>query len=82
MGNFIESVRKALLEWNVAPLSVVAFLCYIVYSLIEFYKVTACTMDPVSQGAIFVFLGGVVGILYKMYASMQLNRKEDDKEDE
>lgn len=75
--NIVEIVRQGLIKWNVAPLSVVGFLCYIVYSLVQFYQHSACTIDPVSQGALFVFLAGVVGILYKMYDSMQHDRKEN-----
>ncbi len=81
MKETIEFLRITLLKWNIAPLSVVGFLCWVVWTLVEFYKSTSCTIDATSQGALFIFLAGVVGILYKMYDSMQTNRATKDKED-
>lgn len=85
MSNFLEKLEKlrlTLLKWNVAPLSVVVFLCWCVYTLIDFYKTVACTIDPAGVGALFAFIGGAVGLLYKMYENMQRNRGscDDDKD--
>lgn len=70
----LEQFRQTLLKWNIAPLSVVVFLCWCAYTLITYYKTVACTIDPVAQSALFVFLGGVVGLLYKIYENMQKDR--------
>lgn len=79
----MEKLRVNLIRWNVAPLLVVVFLCWVVWTLVEYYKNVSCKIDPTSQGALFVFLAGVVGILYKMYDSMQKNRDiKEEKNDE
>lgn len=75
-----EDFRKGLIKWNAAPLLVVAFLCWMAWTLVEYYKHVACKIDPTSQGALFIFLGGIVGILYKIYDSMQADRKKNLEE--
>lgn len=77
-----ESFRKILLNWNIAPLSVVVFLCWVVWSLVEYYKHTGCTIDAASQGVLFAFLTGIIGILYKMYDSLQADRKNKEEEED
>ncbi len=77
MKDFIEKVRLALLNWNVAPLSVVGFLCWINYLLVEKLLTMSCEADA----AIYIALSGLVatmgGITYKLYESMQKDRKND-----
>lgn len=73
---YIELLRVTLLRWNIAPLMVVAFLCWTMWTLIDFYKTVACTIDPVTVGVIFTFLGTIGGFLVKMYGSMQTDRKK------
>lgn len=81
--NVIELLRQTLIKWNVAPLSVVAFLCWCMWTLTEHYKTIACTIDPTSQGALFVYLAAIAGLLYKMFNSMQRDRKQsEENEDE
>ena len=75
MKESIEGLRLTLIKWNVAPLSVVVFLCWVVWTLVEYYKSVICVIDPTNVGALFIFLAGVVGILYKMYDSMQKDRQ-------
>lgn len=84
MKDVLETLRLTLLKWNVAPLSVVGFLCWVVWTLVEYYKSVICVIDPTNVGALFIFLAGVVAILYKMYDSMQTNRssKEGGEENE
>jgi peptidoglycan/LPS O-acetylase OafA/YrhL len=78
----LEKFRLGLIKWNVAPLCVVAFLCWVVWTLVEFYKDTQSTIDATSQGALFIFLAGAIGILYKMYDSMQRDRAKQPKEED
>lgn len=73
----MDKLRLALIHWNIAPLSVVAFLCWINYLLVKRLIAMECTSDT----AIYVALSGLVatmgGITYKLYESMQRNRKDD-----
>lgn len=74
---YLEQIRLALISWNIAPLTVVGFLCWCVYTLIEYIKAVACTLDPVVSGGIFVFIGGICALLHQMYNSMQKDNKQD-----
>jgi len=71
----IEKIRLALINWNVAPLSVVAFLCYLTSKLVNNLLLMTCGDDA----AVYIALSGLVatmgGIIYKLYDSMQANRK-------
>jgi len=75
---YLELLRLTLLKWNVAPLLVVTFLCWTMWTLIEFYKINACTLDATNVGALFAFVGTIGGLLYKMYGSMQRNKTEGE----
>ena len=70
----IEKIRLALINWNVAPLCVVAFLCYLTYKLVDNLLLMTCDADA----AVYIALSGLVatmgGIIYKLYDSMQANR--------
>lgn len=78
MKDTIEEIRQGLIKWNIAPLGIVVFLCWCVYTLIEYYKVVGCLIEPTGVGALFVFLGGIVALLYKMYEFMQKDRGKCD----
>lgn len=80
MMKYLEQLRLTLLAWNIAPLSVVGFLCWCVWTLIEYFKAVTCTVDPVVAGGIFTLIGGICGLLYKAYDSMQKNNKQDKQE--
>jgi len=71
----IEKIRLALINWNVAPLGVVAFLCYLTSKLVNNLLSMTCDADA----AVYIALSGLVatmgGIIYKLYDSMQANRK-------
>ena len=73
----MEKLRLALIHWNAAPLSVVGFLCWINYLLVERLLTMSCEDDT----AIYMALSGLVatmgGITYKLYESMQKDRKND-----
>ena len=76
----MESLRLTLIRWNVAPLCVVAFLCWLTYLLVDNLLHMTCEADT----AVYVALSGLVatmgGIIYKLYDSMQANRKEKSPE--
>jgi len=74
---YLELLRKTLIKWNIAPLSVVGFLCWCVWTLIQYIKNVACTVDPVVAGGIFALIGTICGLLYKAYDSMQEDRHEE-----
>jgi hypothetical protein len=79
----IEKLRITLLHWNIAPLSIVVFLCFLLYQLQQFFMSTACTDKPMGDATtavVFSFMGGLVTALGMMYKSMQRNRKEDDND--
>jgi predicted PurR-regulated permease PerM len=71
----IEKIRLALINWNIAPLFVVGFLCYLTSQLVN--NLLSMTCD--SDAAVYIALSGLVatmgGIIYKLYDSMQANRK-------
>lgn len=72
----MENLRVNLIRWNVAPLSVVAFLCWLTYLLVDSLLKMTCDADT----GVYVALAGLVatmgGIIYKLYDSMQKNRGE------
>jgi len=71
----VEKLRVTLINWNVAPLCVVAFLCYLTSQLVNNLLSMTCDADA----AVYIALSGLVatmgGIIYKLYDSMQVNRK-------
>lgn len=70
----MEKLRINLIRWNVAPLAVVAFLCWLTYLLVDNLLHMTCDADT----AVYVALSGLVatmgGIIYKLYDSLQANR--------
>lgn len=80
MLEWLEKLRMTLLNWNVAPLSFMGFLCYVIWTLVEYFKVVACTIDPVVAGIVFTFLGGIcTPLLNKMYNLIQKNNKQGEE---
>lgn len=75
----MESLRLTLIRWNVAPLCVVAFLCWLTYLLVDNLLHMTCEADT----GVYVALAGLVtamaGIIYKLYDSLQKNRGENVK---
>lgn len=72
----MEKFRIALIHWNAAPLSVVVFLCWLTYRLVNNLLSMTCEADA----AVYIALSGLVatmgGIIYKLYDSLQQNRKQ------
>lgn len=64
-------MRKLLIRWNVAPLGIVAFLCYMTYLLVMNLIGMTCEADATVYGALTMLIGTMGGILYKTYNSLQ-----------
>lgn len=79
---FLEKLRKILISWNVAPLLVVAFLCYLEWLLVNNLITTSCEVDPLNYGALTVLIATIGGLLYKAYDRMQKDTKLKVEEDE
>jgi hypothetical protein len=81
----LEKLRKTLILWNVAPLTVVAILCGLTIWMVD----SLLSMESCSDGldAKYVALSGLItvmsGLLFKMYDKMQKDNKvkEDDLEE-
>lgn len=86
----MESLRKALIRWNIAPLLQASLLCgltcYLVYLLGDAPKDLAGMPDGVIiaiYGALATLVGTMCGLIYKMYDSLQKDRhveKDDETE--
>lgn len=74
----MESLRRGLIRWNIAPLSLVAFLVWAMTDMTLFYQSSACELPDWHVGAIMGYLIGIAGIIYKMYDSLQKDRGRDD----
>lgn len=74
----LESLRKALIRWNVAPLFLVGVMVYAMLNMLHFYQTNACELAEWHVGGIFTFIGAIAGLIYKMYNSMQKDRSDDD----
>lgn len=70
----IESLRKTLIKWNVAPLCIAAFLCWCGWELLEVIKDPACEQTEWYIGICAGLLTGLFGFIYKIYDSMQADR--------
>lgn len=74
----IEKIRQTLISWNVAPLAVVVFLCWLTSRLVDALLGMKCETDA----AVYIALSGLVatmgGLIYKLYDSMQNDRKKND----
>lgn len=81
MFKFLESLRKGLIRWNVAPLGVVGVLVYVLLACLNIYSNQSCTLPEWHLAALFPFMLAIAGLLYKAYDSMQKDRHKD-KEDE
>jgi hypothetical protein len=77
----LEKFRLLLLHWNVAPLIVAAVLCKALLFTLEMAQdvakcnETSTAMSAAYVGGLFTFAGIMAGILYKVYDSLQMNRK-------
>jgi hypothetical protein len=76
----MEKIRQALINWNVAPLMVVSFLCYVTYLLVMNLIGMTCSQDPAVYLALSGLITAMAGILWKVYNSMQRDRKQDEDE--
>lgn len=65
----MESLRKSLIRWHIAPLLLLASLVHIMYMLIEKLIDFPCGTDPATYG---IFAGIVGGVLTAMFASFRL----------
>lgn len=78
----MEKLRQILIQWNIAPIGLVIFLATITYWMVS----VLLKMPPCEDGVntVYIALSGLItamsGILYKMYNSMQKDRKEDEDE--
>lgn len=74
----VEKIRQTLISWNVAPLSVVVFLCWLTSRLVDTLLLMSCDTDA----AVYIALSGLIatmgGLIYKLYDSMQNDRKKND----
>lgn len=73
----MEKTRLLLIRWNVAPLCVVAFLCWLTYLMVENLLHMTCETDGAVYAALAALIGTMGGIIYKLYNSMQKNRGEE-----
>jgi hypothetical protein len=74
MFKLLESFRKGLIRWNVAPLAVVGVLIYVLLYCLDIYKYSSCVMPEWQVAALFPFMAAIAGLLYKVYDSMQRDR--------
>ena len=73
----LEKVRKILVNWNVAPLLVVGFLCYCVQILINYILVNGSDLDPIFSSAVLGLIGTIALLLKECFSIMR--KKEDDE---
>lgn len=71
-----ERLRLALIRWNVAPLTLVGVMVFCMIWMLRFYMNAPCELPEWHVAGLFTFIGGIAGIIYKMYDSMQRNRSE------
>lgn len=78
----MEKIRQILIQWNVAPLGLVVFLAVITYWMVSVLLGMPPCSDTVNTAyiALSSLITAMAGILYKMYTSMQKDRKEDEDE--
>ena len=88
MFKFLESIRKGLIRWNIAPLLVVGVLVYSLLFCLDVFKYNSCVMPEWQVGVLFTFMATIAGLLYKVYDSMQRDRhnirerRDDDDSEE
>lgn len=70
----IESLRKNLIKWNVAPLAIAAFLCWCGYTLLQSILDPSCDKTEWYVGILAGLLTGLFGFIYKIYDSLQADR--------
>lgn len=73
----MEWLRVTLIRWNVAPLSVVIFLCWMTYLMVDNLLHMTCETDGAVYAALAALIGTMGGIIYKLYNSLQKNRGEE-----
>jgi uncharacterized membrane protein len=75
----METLRRGLIAWNVAPLTIAGILVLMLWRLVDALISGACTMDP----ALYTVLAGVAtglgGLVYKVYNSLQRNKGASDE---
>lgn len=75
----MEKLRITLIRWNVAPLAVVGFLCWLTYLLVDNLLGMTCEADTSVYAALAALVATMGGIIYKLYDSLQMNRGKDDE---
>jgi hypothetical protein len=70
----METLRQHLINWNVAPLSLVVFFCYIAWRILERLLDPSCEVDVAFAGVLATALAGILLYLSQMYNSIQRNR--------
>ena len=69
-----ETIRKALIAWNVAPLTVVAILVAALrYETISYHH-SACELSQWAITGHFSYVAVICGLLFKAYEYMQKDR--------
>lgn len=69
MYRHIETLRRGLVRWHVAPLLLLVALVHIMYMLIDKLINFPCGTDAATYG---IFAGIVGGVLTAMFASFKL----------
>ena len=70
----MESLRKTLIRWNVAPLLIAAFMCGCCWLLLQEILDPNCEKTEWYIGILAGLLTGLFGIVYKVYDSLQKDR--------
>lgn len=81
----MEQLRKILISWNVAPLLIASLFCYFSYWILDVLLHTPACDTEVGMafiGALCTAFAGTTAILYKIYNSLQKDRKVDEDDTE
>jgi hypothetical protein len=76
MRDAIESLRKELLRWNVAPLVIAGLMCGAGWLLLKEILDPTCDKTEWYVGILAGLLTGLFGFIFKIYESLQRNRGE------
>lgn len=74
----MEGLRRALIRWNVAPLSIAALLCWFGWLVLQEVLDPRCEKTEWYIGILAGLLTGLFGFIYKIYESLQRNRDGKD----
>jgi hypothetical protein len=77
MWEFIEKFRVSLIRWNIAPLAIVGFFCYVGWLVIEKILTPNCTETEWYMVTLAGIATGIFGFLFQMYGSLQKDRNQD-----